>query len=352
MDLKVEIECHCRLTSFSLLIPSSSLPLKASICHCYSCRHTTGQLFATFAVIPLPLPSALSGSGNLIKYAVSTCERWSCRRCGASVIDIDEATEPKEWEVGTGVLSFSDDEGLQGKLKRVQLWVEDVKGDGGAVGWIHRGKLEGMNRHWKGRESDMVGDKTVKELMKPQARVGGDDGDRLIAQCKCQGVRFEVSRPDKSHNGGTGKFASCLDACNSCRTATGFEITSWTTVPRDCVIAGIELDTFLDARSTFGHYQSSSNTSRYFCMTCGAAIFYYRHGNSTIDIATGLFESNTEAAARVEGWLDWHKVPAELVTDESLWSPGYVLFQEDAIDAQFVNDVAKGMEAWEKERGN
>ena len=346
MDLKAKVECHCRLISFSISIPSSSLPLKAAICHCHSCRHTTGQLFATFAVIPLPLPSNLLGSDNLIKYAVSTCERWSCRRCGASVINIDRASDPEEWEVSTGALNFASEEGLNGKLKRVQLWVEDVRGDGVAVGWIHRGKLEGMDRHWKGRGSEMVSDKTVKELMTPQGKAVEDNNDRLVAQCKCKGVHFEIKRPGKVHNDGTGKFESCLDACNSCRTVTGFEITSWTTVPRDDVVAGRDLDVFLEDRPKLGLYHSSSNTSRYFCTTCGATVFYYRHGLGTIDIATGLFESKTDASGRVEEWLEWHKLPEAQGADKS-----YLLFKEDAIDAQFVNDVAEGMKAWVKEHG-
>ena len=155
-------------TSFSVSIPSSSFPLKSAVWHCHSCRHTTGQLFATWAVIPAPLPLEFLDHGNLVKYAVSTCERWFCKRCGASVVNIDRAGEEVEWEVATGVLSFENEKGLHGKLNRVQLWIEDVKGDGGAAGWINQGRLAGTDRHWNGRDSEMVSDERVKDLMKPQ----------------------------------------------------------------------------------------------------------------------------------------------------------------------------------------
>jgi hypothetical protein len=304
-------------------------------------------------VIPLPLPAGILESGNLVKYLVSTCERWSCKRCGASVINVDKASDPQEWEVATGALNFDDARGLEGKLNRVQLWVEDVKGDGGAVGWINEGRLEGMDRHWKSRGSQMVSDQTVKDLMTPQTRVAGDgDGDeQLSVQCRCQSVKLEIKRPDKDYNSGTGKFAACLDTCNSCRAVTGFEVTSWTVVPRDRIVVDSGLHTFLEDRSKLGHYQTSSNTSRYFCVKCGAAAFYHRHGTDTIGIATGLLESTIEGVVRVEAWLGWEKVSREQWADDSSWSPELVWFQEDAVDAQFVSDVSEGMNAWEKEKG-
>ncbi|OCT54256.1 hypothetical protein CLCR_00317 [Cladophialophora carrionii] len=287
----------------------------------------------------------------MVRYLVSTCERWSCKRCGASVINVDKASDPHEWEVATGALNFDDAKGLEGKLDRVQLWVADVKGDGGAVGWINKGRLKGMDRRWQSRRSDVVSDETVKELMTPQARVAGDDDERLQVQCRCQCVQFEIKRPDKNYNGGTGKFAACLDACNSCRIVTGFEVTSWTVVPKDCIVIAPNLDAFLGDGSRLGHYQSSSNTSRYFCVKCGAAVFYYRHGTQAVGIGTGLLESTIEGAVRVEAWLDWQKVSKELWSDESSWSPHLVWFQEDAVDAHFVREVAEGMRLWEKERG-
>ncbi|KIW77318.1 hypothetical protein Z517_09764 [Fonsecaea pedrosoi CBS 271.37] len=337
MEVQLKIECHCHLTSFSLAIPSTELPLKSALCHCSACRHTTGQLFATWAVIPAELPGDVLSGGNLVKYASSpTCQRWFCKRCGASVVNVDEngGRGPAEWEVGTGVLSFDDPGGLEGKLNRVQLWVEDVKGDGGAVGWINQGGLEGMDRLWTGRDSETVSDGAVGDLMlrKVEAR---DDSQRLVAQCRCKNVGFEISRPPGDYNAGTGRFEASLDACTSCRTVTGFEITCWATVPKSLITAKADLDSLLDDRARLGHYKTSSDVSRYFCARCGATAFYYKHGLDTIDVALGLLEPEVEGAVRVESWLEWQKYPKS------------VAYPEDAVDKAFVRKLAEGMKHWE-----
>ncbi|KIW25983.1 uncharacterized protein PV07_09116 [Cladophialophora immunda] len=343
MDVKVKIECHCKLTSFSLSIPSLLLPLKSALCHCSSCRHATGQLFATWAVIPADLPPGVlgGGGGDLVKYESSpTCQRWFCRRCGASVINVDGGQGQEEWEVGTGVLYFLDDDGspkgLEGKLNRVQLWVQDVKGDGGAVGWINQGKLQGMDRHWTGRQSEMVGDDDVRDLMMQRAASTRNEGERLAAQCRCKTVRFEISQPHGDHNAGTGRFEASLDACTSCRTVTGLEITCWATVPKGLVVAEPNLEALLVDTARLGHYKTSADVSRYFCAQCGATVFYYKHGLETIDVALGLLEPGTEGAVRVESWLAWQKYPKCLA------------YVEDAVDTVFVSNLGEGMKHWER----
>ncbi|KAI1612641.1 Mss4-like protein [Exophiala viscosa] len=229
----VEIHCHCKLTSFSLSLPSSSFPLKSALCHCNSCRHTTGQLFTTWAVIPTPISTKIWESGNLIRYnSSSKCERWFCKQCGASVINIDKAGEHHEWEVATGLLHFEDEDGLQGKLDRVQLWVEDVKADGGAVGWINKGELADMSRFWNGRESKVVSDEAVTKLMEAGRTIlPVSRQERLNARCHCHKVAFSLAKPEQLSNSSTAGFEANMDACTSCRTVTGFEITAWTTVP-------------------------------------------------------------------------------------------------------------------------
>ncbi|KIX97319.1 uncharacterized protein Z520_06771 [Fonsecaea multimorphosa CBS 102226] len=330
----------------SLTIPSAALPLKSALCHCSSCRHATGQLFATWAVIPADLPPDVLSSGKLVKHESSrTCQRWFCRRCGASVINIDAGQGEEEWEVGTGVLYLQVDDdrekGLQGRLNRVQLWVEDVRGDGGAVGWINQGKLQGMDRHWRGRESEMVSDDAVRDLLmkhsKAPVHASREYGDeRLVAQCRCKIVRFEVSHPPSDYNAGTGKFGASLDACTSCRTVTGFEITCWATVPKSLImVADQTLESLLVDRARLGHYKTSSDVSRYFCAKCGATVFYYKHGLETIDIGLGLLEPKIEGAVRLESWLEWQKYPKCLV------------YEEDAVDAAFVRNLKEGMRHWE-----
>lgn len=385
--IKTTIQCHCQLTSLNLLIPRSSLPLKSAICHCDSCRHSTGQLFATWAVIhtssstSASTPTAVEeelqrllpqNGGNLAEFEFSsTCQRYFCRRCGASVLNVDRGDKDTvEWEVGTGVLHFDDDNAdeedddddgartrgagspqLTGNLRRVQLWVEDVKGDGGAVGWINAGRLEGMDRHWRGRQSELVSDDAVKKLMTTTggARAAdvadeapGDDHTEpppstLQVQCRCENITFSISRPLRTPtSGSSGKFQASLDACTSCRTVSGFEITSWVFVPRDRIMVdnSKDLDAFLADRSRLGHYKTSSDVSRYFCRTCGATVFYYKHGLDTIDVGIGLLKPGLEDHARVGSWVEWEPHPKCLA------------YQEDAVDAEFVGNLAEGMRLW------
>ncbi|KAK5412260.1 hypothetical protein LTR06_005230 [Exophiala xenobiotica] len=270
----------------------------------------------------------------------STCQRLFCKQCGASVVNIDKAADADEWEVATGVLHFDDGNGLGSRLNRAQMWVEDVRGDGGTTGWINQGRLEGMDRHWRGRKSEVVTDEDVWQMMRQGQEFSAElPGEHLDASCHCQNVAFSMSRPEKSFNNGTGKFEASLDACTSCRTVGGFEITSWITVPKELIKSGSgHLGTLLANRSKLGHYNTSSDVSRYFCTTCGATVFYEKHGHDTIDIGIGLLHPQHEGAMRVENWLAWQEYPKCL---------GY---QEDAVDKHFVANLAEGMRLAEVSR--
>ncbi|KIX05254.1 uncharacterized protein Z518_06126 [Rhinocladiella mackenziei CBS 650.93] len=348
MLVAAKVECHCRLTSFPLSIPSSSLPLKSAVCNCNSCRHATGQLFATFAVIPVPLPTDVLQSDGLVRYdSSSTCQRWFCKKCGASIINIDRGDGADEWEVATGVLHFQDEKGLEDQLNRVQLWVEDVKADGGATGWINQGKLAGMDRHWQGRKSGLVSDEIVAkvmggdydELQKRPSETQLDDMGLLQAHCHCRKVSISIARPERGFNEGTGKFGASLDACTSCRLVSGFEVTSWITIPRGLIHAGSQdLEYLLADRSRLGHYNTSSDVDRYFCVNCGATVFYYKDGLDTIDMGAGLLSPTTKERARVEDWLRWERYPKG------------VFCAEDAIDKGFVGNIMEGMRLVQERR--
>lgn len=350
----MSVRCHCGGTSFNLKIPKERFPLKSSLCHCRSCRHATGQLFATFAVIPTAMPREIheQGSDSLAVYRSSpTMLRLFCKSCGASIANIDSAGE-EEWELATGSIEFPGEKsGLEGKFNRVQLWVEDVKGDGGAAGWVNTGKLAGMDRHWRGRDSETVSDANIESLLaggyggqpnRPpdEADCGGRD-DKLNFHCHCGTVSLNISRPDEQYNRATGKFESCLDACTSCRLVTGFEITSWATVPQELInTPAPNLHAYLADRSKLKHYKTSVDVSRYFCGTCGATIFYQKlNGLDTIDVGIGLLDPPIHEDARAEDWLVWQKYPTGMS------------YPEDAVDQKFVKDLAEGLRFHKGEEG-
>lgn len=343
--IPLTVRCHCREVSFKLEIPEDRFPLKSAICHCRSCRHATGQIVATFAVIPTELPSEIRGNGSssLMTYRSSpTLLRLCCHHCGASIANIDSAHE-EEWELATGCMEFSGDPlGHQGKLNRVQLWLEDVKGDGGVSGWINGGKLAGMDRHWRGRDSQVVSDASIEDILArgsreqqsrpPRGNQYSQRHDKLDVRCHCGTISFDICRPAEQHNHASGKLEAGLDVCTSCRLVTGFEITSWAGVPHEMInTTAPDFNAYLADRSKLKHYKSSVDVSRYFCATCGATIFYQKHGLPTIDIGIGVLDPVTSEEARVEDWLLWQKHPKGL---------GY---PEDAVDRKLVKGLADGL---------
>jgi len=91
------------------------------------------------------------------------------------------------------------------------------------------------------------------------------------------------------------------------------------------------LGALLDDRSRLGHYQTSPDVSRFFCVGCGATVFYDKHGLDVIDVAVGLLEPKKQGNVRVEDWLVWEMYPR------------CVLYQEDAVDKRFVRGLVEGM---------
>ncbi|KAK5045704.1 hypothetical protein LTR84_009073 [Exophiala bonariae] len=339
------VRCHCEKVSLNVEIPQERFPLESSICHCRSCRHATGQIFTTFANIPTDIPSELlqDDHNNLTTYrSSSTLLRLFCKSCGASIANFDSAYQD-EWGLATGCIKFAGDPlGHEGRLNRIQIWLDDVRSDGGAAVWINAGTSVGMDRHWRGRGSGTVSDSDVQDILtgdssaqeSEQAREAPSLGrnNTLDGRCHCGTISFTVSQPDEQHNHGTGKFEASLDACTSCRLVTGFEITSWATVPQDLIkTTASSFNAYLADRSKLNHYKSSQDVSRYFCTKCGATIFYQNHGLATIDIAIGILDPSSNEQARAEDWLLWQKYPKA------------ISYPEDAVDRKLVQGLADGL---------
>lgn len=359
-------------------------------------------MFATFAVIPADVPVAFQkgegqGEGDIdhakvIRYRSSPAMmRVSCRVCGASLGNVEyrrtggtdaveqkqkqqedenenenEKWEVSEWEAATGSLEISSSGGLglghggstegggegdtakpdlTGKLDRVQLWVEDVHGDGGAVGWVNAGKLSGMDRFRRGRDSEVVTDEEVKAMLGGGSAMSGNKSTSmdhtanmtLKVQCHCGNVDLDIARPEPDYNQGTGKLAAFFDVCTSCRIVMGFEILSWVTVPRRLITApNTDLQSYLSDTSKLTHYKTSETVDRYFCTKCAASVFYYKHGLDDLDLSLGLLQPDNSQEVRLLDWLEWQKYPQVLS------------YTEDAVDGKLVTEFAQGLKA---ERG-
>ena len=227
-NITLNARCHCGTFSRSVTIPTLALPLKSALCSCTSCRRVTGQLFASFAVIPLPARPDVS---NLTAYASSSkLTRYFCPYCGASVANFEEA----EWELATGIvepLTRTDAAGeTGGLLNRVLLCLSDTA-DGGVALWLDKRRLKFMTDRGK-REANVaevmeMSKKSREELARPSSSAAESDAENwLRARCHCGSTKFQISR-SSSHD----RYPAMLDGCTSCRTAEGFEITSWTRVP-------------------------------------------------------------------------------------------------------------------------
>jgi hypothetical protein len=126
---------------------------------------------------------------------------------------------------------------------------------------------------------------------------------------RCGAVPFQIAPPDISAKGSaSNKYPASPDACTSCRTVTGCEITSWAFVSRDRLRTSIHgAGKISDSQgntqrplnlldmSALTYYKTSPAVMQGFCSTCGANVFYYRHrrkaGKKTQSILQRVYSS-------------------------------------------------------------
>ena len=91
--------------------------------------------------------------------------------------------------------------------------------------------------------------------------------------CRCGAVRYEAVGEPAHH---------ALCHCEQCRRSAGAWLIGWALFPRDAVtITGAPVS-----------YNSSGDTERQFCGTCGTGLFYVSESvfPGQIDIQTGSFD--------------------------------------------------------------
>jgi hypothetical protein len=331
--IELRLSCHCHAFNHIIRLPTAAFPLKSSVCHCTTCRHVSGHLFATFAVIPLPLDQAPQNTGLKAYNKTRGITRWFCTTCGASCWLDNRSADGKEsleWEIPTGVVDevLIDGEirkeGIAGLLDRVQIWVCDTK-DGGGASWVNGGRIDGMDRRFVGRSSDVLDDKKLKDMVEDvqELQKSSHAEGEIEISCSCRAVELKLVKAQ-----GHAKYKAGIDACESCRRVSGFEITSWVTVPTNCISMSDSTPLNLNA-DCFGMYMSSEKLQRIFCKGCGATVLCKYIDRDTIDIAVGLLDA---AGARADIWLDWTKYGDE-----------HVGYTKDAIDRDFIEGLVTGI---------
>jgi len=104
--------CHCRAVRFSV----SGESTHSSVCHCESCRRTTGGLMTAWVGFE---SKHLSVEGETRAYASSPgVERHFCPQCGTSLFYFYEEAMPGKVDIPTATF---DDPALYPPSKHVQL---------------------------------------------------------------------------------------------------------------------------------------------------------------------------------------------------------------------------------------
>ena len=319
---KIEAACHCGQLQVSTLVPTSALSVDLWICHCDTCRHSSGQL----AITSLDVKTPLEVTGRAEKYWTSTgpngLARCFCPTCGTTVYE--DSPNQERLGLAGGALTKTD-----GLVKVAgQIFVDNTK-DGGLSVWLPAVKA------WGGyfKEKPLAAS-NYQHGTAPAAGEGA--GERLHCKCHCGGVTFDITRPDagsaKAHmdytdetrpgdsyanptdekwwiREGGRKWAAVLCACNSCRQASGYEMQPWAFVPPGNIVkpgGGNDKPQPIDfTDGTLKSYNSSPDVTRHFCGTCGATVFFRAHDRDEIvDVSVGLAEAPS-GAARAEKWFSW-----------------------------------------------
>lgn len=408
-ELQYKIICHCGLASQTISRPNLSnspsgttwSPQGLDMCHCKSCRKTTGLLCVSYMRIEAP-----SHTNGLIAYrSTQYVERFFCGTCGCHVFWRREDSEGDvAWAVATGV--------IEGRIDG--SGVNELLLDRGAatlsepqyarhinVTTTRDGGLSTYLPEIRGKKMDDMsgwgspGDDVAYEV---------DTGEKnsLLAGCHCGNVSFHITRPNESshvpkrpysdlihpfsstppdivanpegetwwirppqpdfspqsrsqHKVAATRYLAGACACSSCRLTSGFEIQTWAFVPRSNIFFHISLPvtekpsidtTKAVAPLDFGtlppgilkSYHSSSGVVREFCANCGATVFWHEEqGAEVVDVSAGLFDA--VEGARAENWLDWWTGRVSFSEEASTMRSGEVTSRAEGL----IESLERGM---------
>ena len=346
------------------MLKGISLPMALNACHCDRCRHVSGTMCATYAVIPIGSAYPDSALLNtLSKYESSGGHiRYFCSTCGAHMFFYT----PKDlsWKIASGTL-----EKLDGVARLDRHIMISSTGDGGMSDWLT--EVDGrLITRWADLPIPVVTSQLPLDWHDPKRTAKKKDpSQRLRAHCDCGGIEMYIAHPsqqsaetksslpdvlgsqDSGHvsmgenetwwlRANKSKYLGGLCVCDSCRLATGFEMASWAFIPTvDITLDAEGKKPFSREFGSLKAYRSSDQATRRFCGTCGATVFWdgdIRPG--LIDVAVGLLDA--EEGARAENWLEW---AAERVS-----------FSEDGMKRAkaLTTGLEQGLEQWgAKERG-
>ncbi|KAF2488129.1 hypothetical protein BDY17DRAFT_350868 [Neohortaea acidophila] len=320
-----KITCLCGAINVPLDDP---LPAKSSLCHCNSCRHTSGALFAG-RIGPLEnIPDDHTLSACTAYHSSSTTTRYFCSTCGAKLFIHDAGKN--EWHTFAGVVDPPAD--LENVL--------DIQAHQGLAD-THDGGMASFMTTLGGKTIPLYStdaSSPAYHLPEPKAQPLPDPHATLKAKCHCGGISLLIQRArhddpsipqldrfiPKAEDGTTptNKHMAFCCTCRSCRLQTGVSsLVPWTYIPaaqilnahtRQAVLQHHDVDNVGAAADvnrdlTITHFWSSEKSCRSFCRVCGASAFYSTDSRpEVVNVAAGLLRGEEhDDGVMARGWLNW-----------------------------------------------
>ncbi|EXJ57624.1 hypothetical protein A1O7_07973 [Cladophialophora yegresii CBS 114405] len=328
------LTCLCgSIKEAGTLLTSQTLPVENDICHCNTCRYTTGSLGAWYVSLTgSPSEESLS---NAIAYKTSEkYTRFFCKKCGCNAFL--RSDRDGSWAACSGVVEMEQTEGMTGRLSvqknisRVlsHIYVGDGK-DGGIAPFLT--KLGDRDVPCYNTMPGEDGAEVLKKrelqqlretLLHQPASETRDRGEAIEASCHCGSCQLHIAPPPYEvwsngwyvPKGDHNKYYARFCGCRSCRLTLGFTLQPWTYIPPS------QIYTVNDEPIVFGpkarettqieklkHYQSSEFVLRSFCIVCGATMYYQSFERPyIIDVSVGVLRSRFGNIMAGE-WLEWDR---------------------------------------------
>ncbi|KPI39494.1 uncharacterized protein AB675_5004 [Cyphellophora attinorum] len=360
MSVPVTATCLCGRINETVHL-EGPLPQHKRICHCDTCRYTTGVLYLSAPT----LASKPDFVDRLTRYESSNnLSRYFCASCGSHMFI--HVYQGDKWDVCSGVVDQIQDGSTSPEVYTSHEFVDDTIDGGLAICMLRNGEGQNLELYAEADNEDCVPasryTSTGKRSVVEDALLSSDNHKtRLRASCHCGGVEYYITRPtsaSKTFNSPwpdlivasqaahsdnpdnikwwireDNKYLAGTCTCRSCRLASGVPVQTWAFVPQ----ANIEMK---DGKpwqpdfGTLGHYNSSKDVTRDFCKTCGATVFWRSEARpELIDVSIGLLRA--AEGARAESWLHW-------------WTER-ISFCEEALDWEVVRTLAPGLKTIRKE---
>ena len=376
---QIFVSCLCKANDQEVTprVISDSEEINLTLCHCDSCRHSSGVLCTSYYPVEAPV---ITDNLKCFQRSGSTTRRYFCAICGCHLFRCWRKEDDKcEWDVSSGTVCTS--RGIEVRFSS-HISVADTK-DGGASTWI---RLSGSGSS----EVQTAPCSSTRDATTVSIKGSVSEEETLTASCACGSVSFEITRPnqasyeatsaypdlmyaDKRHpasvkdNAGNepwwiqgndcDKFLAGTCACQSCRLASGFEIQTWAFIPRANIFFDrllpqrddhlpIPLDVAAVPEGVLSSYSSSAGVTRDFCSTCGATVFWRGDWRpELLDVSVGLFRA--AGGARGEEWLRWWTDRVSFEEDTGTGRTGGAARAARTL----ITELEGGLKAWKGGRG-